>query len=111
MSDVVQRLRMIVASNHGGAFEEHLMEAAEYIERLREEREWVPVTERLPEDDVQVLVWGKGWGTPAIGWREHQPWYTVPETIWTLGDEIDRGFPPKNITHWQPLPPGPEASR
>jgi hypothetical protein len=36
MSDVVQRLWMIVASGNGGAFEEHLMEAAAEIERLRE---------------------------------------------------------------------------
>jgi hypothetical protein len=76
---------------------------------MSDERRWIPVTERFPDDDVQVLVWGKGWGQPAIGWREHRPWYTVPETIWTLGDEIDRGFPPVGITHWMPLPPVPET--
>jgi hypothetical protein len=75
--------------------------------RLRDERRWVSVGERLPEEDLQVLVWGKGWSSPAIGWREHRPWYIVPETIWTLGDEIDLGYPPQDITHWQPLPPGP----
>lgn len=77
--------------------------------RLREERRWVSVGERLPDEDLQVLVWGKGWSSPAIGWREHRPWYIVPETIWTLGDEIDLGYPPQDITHWQPLPPGPEG--
>jgi Protein of unknown function (DUF551) len=79
------------------------------IARLREERRWVPVGERLPADDVHVLVWGNGWRTPAIGWREHQPHYIVPETIWTLGDDVDRGDPPRDITHWRPLPPGPEG--
>jgi hypothetical protein len=84
------------------------------IERLREERRWIPVTERLPEEGVYVLVWHKGGSSADIGWREHQPYYTVPETIWTLGDERDKGFPPKSITHWMPLPKPPvsgEAGR
>ena len=79
------------------------------IARLREERRWVPVGKRLSEEELQVLVWGKGWSSPAIGWREHRPHYIIPETIWTLGDEIDRGDPPQDITHWMPLPPGPEG--
>ncbi len=86
-----------------------LLEAAQRLEELVEDRRWVPVGERVPEEDLQVLVWGKGWSSPAIGWREHQPHYIIPETIWTLGDEIDRGDPPQDITHWQPLPPGPEG--
>jgi hypothetical protein len=83
--------------------------AAAEIARLREERRWISVGERLPDEDLQVLVWGKGWRSPAIGWREHRPWYIVPETIWTLGDELDKGYPPEKITHWLPMPPGPEG--
>ncbi len=78
------------------------------IARLREERRWISVEERLPKDDVEVLICGTGWGSPAIGWREHQPHYIVPETIWTLGDDVDRGYPPQDITHWMPLPAPPE---
>jgi hypothetical protein len=77
--------------------------------KLREERRWIPVGERLPEIDVPVLVWQQGRDYTAIGWREHRPYYIVPETIWTLGDELDKGYPPEKITHWQPLPPGPET--
>ena len=113
MSDVVKRLHRhaILIGMVGGDKDLKLMleEAASEIARLREERRWVSVGERLPEEDLQVLVWGKGWSSPAIGWREHRPWYIVPETIWTLGDEIDLGYPPQDITHWQPLPPGPEG--
>jgi hypothetical protein len=50
--DIVQRLRMIVASGNGGAFEEHLMEAAAEIERLREERPKV----RVPLADLSGRV-------------------------------------------------------
>jgi hypothetical protein len=87
-----------------------LAEVAQRLAELVEERRWVPVGERLPADDVHVLIWGNGWRSPAIGWREHQPHYIVPETIWTLGDDVDRGDPPRDITHWQPLPPGPEGN-
>jgi hypothetical protein len=85
-----------------------LARAVSEIERLREERRWISVEERLPKDDVEVLICGTGWGSPAIGWREHQPHYIVPETIWTLGDDVDRGYPPQDITHWMPLPAPPE---
>ena len=78
--------------------------------RLREERGWVPVGERLPEIDVPVLVRQQGCEYHLIGWREHRPYYIVPETIWTLGDELDKGYPPEKITHWMSLPPGPEGN-
>jgi hypothetical protein len=62
--------------------------AAAEITRLREERRWVPVGERLPEEDEQVL--------------------------WLLNDNatIDLDYTkPFNATHWKPkpLPPGPEG--
>jgi hypothetical protein len=84
-------------------------DARKEIARLREERRWISVGERLPEIDVPVLVRQQGCEYHAIGWREHRPYYIVPETIWTLGDELDKGYPPEKITHWMPLPPGPEG--
>lgn len=79
------------------------------IAQLREERRWIPVGERLPEDDVPVLVCQQGCEYHVIGWREHRPYDIVPETIWTFGDELDKGYPPEKITHWMPLPTGPES--
>lgn len=84
-------------------------EAIAEITKLREERRWIPVGERLPDEDVEVLVWGKGWIKPGTAWRQHVPHYVPPATIWTFGDEIDRGFPPVGITHWMPLPTWPET--
>lgn len=96
---------------HGaGEIADAVEQMAAEIARLREERRWVPVGERLPEIDVPVFVWQQGCDFTAIGWREHRPYYIVPETIWTLGDELDKGYPPEKITHWIPLPPGPEAA-
>lgn len=75
----------------------------EEVDRLREERRWIPVGERLPEEGVEVLWWcdsddqdrgvyvGKR-DRSLIVWGSHE-WF------------IDADF-----THWQPLPPGPEAN-
>lgn len=101
MSDIVQRLRMIVASGHGGAFEEHLMEAAEEIDRLREEREWVPVNERLPEEGVDVLVSCDGLCHVA-GYET----FRNGNVHWTLAS-----FESVTPSHWMTLPGPPEAGR
>ena len=102
LAELVEELRSIST----------LLQKVESLEaenaRLREERRWVPVGERLPEIDVPVLVRQQGCEYHAIGWREHRPHYIVPETIWTLGDDLDKGYPPEKITHWMPLPLGPE---
>ena len=105
MSDNLKTLQSIAKSMDNPV----IKWAAAEIARLREERRWVPVGERLPEIDVPVLVRQQGCQYHAIGWREHRPHYIVPETIWTLGDELDKGYPPEKITHWMPLPPGPEG--
>jgi len=67
------------------------------IYRLREERRWVSVGERLPGDGhivfatdgshVDELRYFAGFGFECLG-----------------GDD-----PPWVVTHWQPLPPGPEG--
>ena len=80
-----------------------LLEAAARLETLVEERRWVSVEERLPEEGVEVLWWcnsddqdrgvyvGKK-DRSLIVWGSHE-WF------------IDADF-----THWMPLPPGPEAA-
>jgi hypothetical protein len=64
------------------------------IARLREERRWVPVGERLPEVGESVLGVHRGYVSEF--------WYTK------LGFETERGA--FKVTHWQPLPPGPEGN-
>ena len=78
--------------------------------RLRDERRWVPIGERLPEEGVKVLVSCPGCKCPEIGWLQWWPGWPEGKLCWTLGDELDRGFLPSWITHWQPLPPGPEGN-
>ncbi len=106
MSDIVERLRKW-EDRHGNVTPGELMdEAAAEIARLREERRWISVAERLPKDNDLVLTVGKGgWMvigemTKSCGWQSihcdnetGEPWISDP------GD----------VTHWMPLPTGPEG--
>ena len=83
------------------------MDAANQIERDQKEiaelrgnvPQWIPVTERLPEDRGTVLVvvyWHERWGV-HLGWcaRERGAW------------NVHVGFADRSdvaVTHWMPLP-------
>jgi hypothetical protein len=69
--------------------------AVEEIDRLREERRWVPVGERLPDDEEWVDIAGD-WGD-FVGWYDSK-WHN-------LFDDDPGG----EVTHWKKRPPGPEG--
>jgi hypothetical protein len=60
------------------------------VQRLRAERRWIPVEERLPDEDVPVLCIDSR-GVQMVAWSGWGEWY---------GPEIEA-----DITHWMPLPP------
>ena len=100
--DIVARLRWY-ADGVWQCPEEVLEEAAAEIARLREERRWVPVGERLPTvqgDDVLTArgPWEDGGYSIAMGWWNGECWMFY-------GSDIDS--PP--VAFWMPLPPGPEG--
>lgn len=62
--------------------------------RVRELEQWIPVSEKTPEEYEKVLTY-----TPTNG-------YTKIELIkWFKGDEFS------NTTHWRPLPPAPKEGK
>ena len=65
-------------------------------ERLREERRWIPVGERLPEDEECVEAAGP-WGED-IAWWDGEQWLDA------LGEAFD-----ELVTHWRKRTPGPEG--
>ena len=69
-------------------------EQAREIARLREERRWVPVSERLPKPGETVLMLMDGID-PVSGWYENGHFHNAYDTLY--------------VTHWMPLPPGPEV--
>jgi hypothetical protein len=69
--------------------------------RLCEERRWVPVGERLPEDIRRVMVMAPGLYGAQVAWLLNGKWR---DGIGYPDDAIDC-----RVTHWMPLPPGPEG--
>jgi len=65
---------------------------------------WIPVTERLPEEEQEVLVWNGG-GQCLKPWQGHVLCeYRNGE--WRESQESDL-YP--GITHWMPLPEPPAS--
>ena len=76
-------------------------EAEAERDALWEKQRWIPVTERLPERDVQVLGWYKD--NPFSQYR--------PEVVAWNGNGWVFVYAHRyvtNVTHWMPLPKAPE---
>jgi hypothetical protein len=78
------------------------------IARLREERRWVPVGERLPEIGTDVLAMGSEGVFQACLtlWGESRRWEALVLDVHGCGC---CGGGRASVTHWMPLPPGPEG--
>ena len=69
---------------------------------VREVR-WIPVTERLPEDNERVLTLGPKGGIQVCRFRDSTPllkWH-----FWTAGNARIA-----TVTHWMPLPHPPKEA-
>ena len=96
--DDLQRVGVLVREKTADNWLADMIEiAAAEIARLREERRWVPVAERLPDGEEWVDVAGL-WGD-SVGWHEPSGWRNVEE------DQF-----PSEVTHWRKRGPGPEAN-
>lgn len=72
------------------------------LARLRSEREWIPVSERLPKDgNTIVLTLAKVKEVFLLSFDEY--WFSPFDES---GDEFQL-----QVTHWMPLPPPPTADR
>jgi hypothetical protein len=71
--------------------------AADEIERLRDERRWIPVEERLPGPNEPVLIYTEVLGRHVASVDEEGEWFCDYGGEWL--------FP--NVTHWMPLPEPP----
>ena len=77
------------------------VEAEEERDALREKQRWIPVTERMPELEVPVLVLDRR-GNMIV--RTLRRLVSDKEAVF----RPDGLAPRKNITHWMPLPKAPE---
>lgn len=63
-----------------------------------EQIEWVPVAERLPDDDETVLLYAPEYDEPVwVGWRDGDGWRDM------------NGHPTDGVVAWAALPAGPRA--
>ena len=62
---------------------------------------WIPVTKRKPKRGQDVLAWC-GWCITAVYKHHHPRKKMFP---WTTEDGVNPIF---HVTHWMPLPEGPE---
>ena len=76
-------------------------EAEEERDALREKQRWIPVTERLPERDVQVLGWYKD--NPFSQYRHEVVAWNGNGWVFVYAHRYVT-----NVTHWMPLPKAPE---
>ena len=56
--------------------------------------EWIPIGDRMPDDDTTVLVAFDD-ADPWLGWHEAGQWFDVT------------GAPVSGVTHWADPPEGP----
>lgn len=61
-------------------------------------REWISVTERLPESGKESVLIALRWGEVDIGWCEDGRWRSE------FVNEYEEG----EVTHWMPLPNPPK---
>ncbi|KMH82753.1 DUF551 domain-containing protein [Klebsiella quasipneumoniae] len=59
---------------------------------------WIPVSERMPEDRTQVILWDAEIGEVTSGHYSHKT-----HTFYHCGDAIEN-----EITHWMPPPCAPQ---
>ena len=78
------------------------VEAEEERDTLREKQRWIPVTERLPERDVQVLGWYKD--NPFSQYRHEVVAWNGNGWVFVYAHRYVT-----NVTHWMPLPEAPEV--
>lgn len=76
-------------------------EEEEERDALREKQRWIPVTERLPERDVQVLGWYKD--NPFSQYRHEVVAWNGNGWVFVYAHRYVT-----NVTHWMPLPKAPE---
>jgi len=70
---------------------------AQRIAELEQERRWIPVSERLPEENVYVQVASSGDVFHAKMYLK----YGEPKWVW-------QGYDVEFVTHWQPKPQPPK---
>ena len=91
LRDIVARAPGVLTFFDAESFIKH--ELAPALEAAR----WTPVTDRLPDDDLTVMVALTGDEPVWFGFHDEHGWHSADAS--PLGDQV---------THWMPMPEGPK---
>jgi hypothetical protein len=83
-----------VLNTHGHYTEEEEVEALQMAVETLEQTRWIPVSERLPESDDEVLVTDDAGGLALVG----IDWFD------RFDSDGSRWWCSQNVTAWMPLP-------
>jgi|LakMenE18May11ns_1017448.scaffolds.fasta_scaffold9739400_3 hypothetical protein len=104
MADILKRLQTFYENADCNESLYDVGQAVDELKRLYAERRWIPVSERLPDDEAEALI---AFEDRSIG-VAYAVFHHVEEDgsqKWTDGN----GFELKQPTHWMPLPEPPEV--
>ena len=73
--------------------QKEMINATAYLPLYPKPMKWIPVTERLPENDKTVLVWNRRNSREYFDVYDHGRWIILES---------------EDITHWMPLPEPPK---
>ena len=73
--------------------------------KVKNNAEWIPVTERLPDYDQLVLIWHPGFERSFVGSRVDS---ALMSPLYWWRCELDMYESEEVITHWMPLPEPPK---
>ena len=88
-ADAIEELRGVIQRQR------EMINATAYLPLYPKPMKWIPVTERLPENDKTVLVWNRRNSREYFDVYDHGRWIILE---W------------EDITHWMPLPEPPKDS-
>lgn len=81
-------------------FPEHYEEVSELAIDLLERTRWIPVSERLPEIETEVIVF-----SGLLMWIA----FLTKEKVWEIVGH-DETYDQSLVTHWMPLPEPPKEA-
>lgn len=70
---------------------------------------WIACSERMPGDGEEVIGFYRLQGRVTIGCRKRGYWIVAGRHM--VAFDGDEWCSDEDVTHWQPLPPGPKEER
>lgn len=100
IEDILQHENVLASANHvyKSGYRDRQVEIIDIINRQPKVGEWIPVSERLPDDGETYLI------TNAESFEQYHTykgWYDGTKGIWHMTGNFERKM---NVIAWMPLP-------